>query len=149
MAPSPDAVPSPFAAALARLLDDTGLFDRAGWALFFGVPEEAVADWVADRALPRADLVRMALDCLRTRDGVPAEPLAAFDRGARAPSSEASPLLARLAASLEEYMADATLGGTGRDLSFLAYDDQVALLRRGSWTPAAVAARDAPPALPN
>jgi len=108
---------SPFALALTRLLDETSYFEsRSEWARFLGVTTSALSQWVHDRTVPRADLLRMILDALRSSTGVPKDVLDAFDDVAARPARDVSPLGERMAPTVREYLASGTLAGFGRAL---------------------------------
>ena len=95
---------SPFAAALAGLLDDTACFTRAEWARFLGVSTSDLSQWVNDETVPRADLLRMMVDVLQSSADVPEEPLAAFEQMAARPAREVSPLGGRMTPTVAEYL---------------------------------------------
>jgi transcriptional regulator with XRE-family HTH domain len=124
---------SPFAAALARLLDDTCYFTRSEWARFLGVSASAISQWVNDRTVPRADLLRIIIDVLRTSDGVPPEPLMHFDELANRPAAEVSSLGARMMPTVGEYLRRSTFASLGRDLRKLSAQQQETVLAEGSW----------------
>src|SRR5262245_8795897 len=55
---------SPFATALARLLDDTSLLTRQQWAELLDVSPAAISQWVNDKTIPRPEVLRMVIDVL-------------------------------------------------------------------------------------
>jgi transcriptional regulator with XRE-family HTH domain len=124
---------SEFAIALARLLDETGYFSRSEWARFLDVSESALSQWVNDRTIPRADLLRMILDALRAAKGVPAGPLEAFEQLMRKPAEEISPLGTRMLPTVAEYLRKTTLREFGRELRKLPTDQQIKVLTSGGW----------------
>lgn len=94
-----------FARALQRLLDETEFYSRAEWSHFFGISEPALSQWVNDRTIPRANLLRMAIDLLETRGGVAAgEALMAFKAIMDEPAEDISPIGARFAPNLQSYL---------------------------------------------
>jgi transcriptional regulator with XRE-family HTH domain len=124
---------SPFAVALAMLLDETCYFTRSEWARFLGVSTSAISQWVNDKTVPRADLLRIILDVLRTSDGVPPEPLKHFDEVANRPACEVSALGARMMPTVAEYLRRSTFASLGRDLRTLSAKQQETVLAEGSW----------------
>lgn len=125
---------SPFALALTRLLDETGYFTRSEWAAFLGISTSAISQWVKDKTVPRADLLRMILNLLRSRAGGAAtEPLAHFAAISLRPAQEISPLAGRIAPSIEAYLAKPSFAAFADSLSDMAPDRQRSLLAEGSW----------------
>jgi len=123
---------SRFATVLQQLLDETAFYDRRGWSQFLGVSQPALSQWVNDRTVPRADLMRMVVDLLRSRGGEAAEgALAALDAIMDEPTSDISPLGSRFAPDLRTYLSVRSLGDIGRSLRDLPPDEQIALLRQG------------------
>jgi hypothetical protein len=125
---------SPFAATLARLLDKTGFYSRGEWARFLGVTPSALSQWVNDRTVPRADLLRMIVDLLRTRGGEKAAAvLAVFDDLARKPATDVSPLGSRMSPTVHQYLSASSFIGLGRALRALPIEEQERVLSGGSW----------------
>lgn len=125
---------SPFAEALRALLDDTGFLGRAGWAGLLGVSTAALSQWVNDKTLPRADLLRVVLDILRSRGGPAAEPsLKKFDALLDAPSTTISPMGARMGADLRTFTTKRSFLDFARSLNGLDSESQLAALQSGSW----------------
>lgn len=109
--------PSIFARILIQLLDDANFYTRAEWGRFLGISEPAISQWVNDRTLPRADLLRMVVDVLRTRGGVAAgEGLMALDAIMDDPADMISPLGARLGPTLRSYLKIRSIGEIGRSM---------------------------------
>jgi tetratricopeptide (TPR) repeat protein/transcriptional regulator with XRE-family HTH domain len=124
---------SPFAQAVRRLLDDTAYFTRPEWARFLGVSPPALSQWVNDKTLPRADLLRVILDVLRSSADIPPEPLAEFDRIASRPAQEVSPLGRRMLPTVNEYLNRSTFVRLGNELRKLLPEQQQRVLAEGSW----------------
>lgn len=123
-----------FATAIESLLDDTAFFKRVEWASFLGISESAISQWVNDRTVPRADLLRMVLDLLRTRGGqVAAKPLADFDSLCSRPAKEISPLGSRMNPTVGDYIKKVSLVRFARELQELSNDDQQEVLIEGGW----------------
>jgi transcriptional regulator with XRE-family HTH domain len=126
---------SPFARAIRRLLDDTDYFTRSEWARFLGVSTSALSQWANDKTVPRADLLRIILDVLRSSAGVPPEPLADFDQIARRPAHEVSPLGSRMLPTISDYLGRSTFLRLGNELRGLTAKQQQRVLAEGSWGP--------------
>lgn len=126
-------VGSKFALALRALLDETGYFSRDDWSSVLGVSEAAISQWVTDRTLPRADLLRQILDILRHVESVPRGLLTRFDEVAGRSAVEVSPLGQRMMPSVAEYMSRSNLASLGRELRKLPIAQQRATLEEGSW----------------
>lgn len=124
---------SPFALALRRLLDDTAYFTRAEWARFLGVSESALSQWVNDKTIPRADLLRVILDVLRSSANIPPEPLTEFDKISNYPAEEVSPLGSRMVPTVSDYIRKSTFVRLGNDLRRLSPEQQQRVLAEGSW----------------
>lgn len=99
---------SPFATALAALFDDTGVSTRDEWARVLSVPAASIAKWTTDEALPTGEVMRLLFDVLRMTAGVNQEPLERFERLAKSPANELSPLY-HTKEALEDYIADWSL----------------------------------------
>jgi hypothetical protein len=128
---------SPFAKALARLLDETSYFSRAEWARLLGISTAAISQWVNDRTLPRADLLRMVIETLRSDPEVVKGPITDFMKIAALPATDVSPLGARMMPSVRDYLEGSTLVRLGRELQKLSRPEQVRVLETGSWQPTA------------
>jgi transcriptional regulator with XRE-family HTH domain/energy-coupling factor transporter ATP-binding protein EcfA2 len=124
---------SAFATGLQRLLDETGRFTRAEWARYLGVSTSALSQWVNDKTVPRADLLRIILDVLRRSAGVPSEPMAAFEDLMEQPAEEITPLGTRMAPSVAEYLKRSTHATLAQDLRMLPPDKQQEVLLQGGW----------------
>src|SRR5215469_12947933 len=66
---------SPFATALARLLDDTNLLTRQQWAELLDVSPAAISQWVNDKTIPRPEVLRMVIDALEENSVLPPQKL--------------------------------------------------------------------------
>ncbi|MBM0105019.1 hypothetical protein JM946_09675 [Steroidobacter sp. S1-65] len=124
---------SPFAAALRGLLDRTGLFTRAEWARVLGISTAALSQWVNDRTLPRAELLRQIVDIVRNADGVPPEPLADFEELSQQPADHVSPLGQRMLPNVSAYLRGGRLSQLGSELRKLTPSEQRSFLEDGSW----------------
>lgn len=124
-----------FAAALKNLLDDTTLYDRAEWADYLLISEAAISQWLHDKTVPRPDLLYMIYDTLAMTDGVPREPLAAFELVAKRPATEVSPLGSRMTPTVWEYMMTTSYGAIGQRLRKLDREGQINMLRDASMGP--------------
>ena len=108
---------STFARVLQQLLDETEFYTRANWSQFLGISEPALSQWVNDRTVPRADLLRMAIDLLETRGGVGAgEALMALEAIMDKPSEKISPIGVRFAPNLRSYLRVRSLAEIGRSM---------------------------------
>ena len=108
-----------FAGALARLLDDTGVYTRAEWAKCLRVPEQILADWVSDKGFPTYDRLRMILDIVQNTAGVSAQPAHDFEMLTLLPIAEVTPFASVIGKNLDAYLGqtleDATLLYKGLD----------------------------------
>jgi GAF domain-containing protein/predicted DNA-binding transcriptional regulator AlpA len=97
---------SPFAMALAAILDDTQIFTRRQWAEFLDISESAISQWVTDKTLPRPEHLRKIVRFLQDSDGVPPELLFGFSEVCALPARQVSPLSARLGEdrTFDQYM---------------------------------------------
>jgi hypothetical protein len=83
---------SPFAIALERLLDDTGLFSkREQWARILGVTPAAISQWVQDKTVPRPEVLRILISVIKSRTKIPRRFIEEFEQLAALPAAEASP----------------------------------------------------------
>ena len=90
--------------------------------------------WVNDRTVPRADLLRIIVDLLRTRGGEKAATiLAAFDEMAQMPATDISPLGSRMSPTVHQYLSASSFIGVGRALRGLWIEQQQRVLTDGSW----------------
>ncbi len=110
-------VPSLFAQALTCLLDESKFFEnREQWAEFLGITPAAVSQWVNDKTVPRANLLRMVVRVLRSRGGGAAQSaLAKFDEMARLPSQAVSPLGERMQPTIQAYLQNSTFVERARE----------------------------------
>jgi hypothetical protein len=125
-------ISSRFAKVLQQLLDETEFYTRREWSQFLGVSEPALSQWVNDRTVPRADLLRMAVELLKARGGMPAQKaLAALEDIMDEPAGDVSPIGSRFAPDLRSYLRVRSLTEEGRSLRALPVAEQIALLRQG------------------
>jgi hypothetical protein len=83
---------SPFAVALERLLDDTGLFSkREQWARVLGVTPAAISQWVQDKTVPRPEVLRTLVSVIKSRTKIPRQFIEEFEQVAALLATEASP----------------------------------------------------------
>ncbi len=133
---------SPFATTLTRLLDETEFYTRAEWARFLGVTPSALSQWVNDRTVPRADLLRMIVDLLRARGGEKAASIVTeFEDLVEKPATDVSPLGSRMSPTIRQYLTKNSFVGLGWALRDLPIEEQERVLADGSWkseTPASV-----------
>lgn len=128
------AAPSTFARTLSQLLDETGFYSRSEWASFLGISTSAISQWVHDKTVPRADLLRMILDVLQTRGGVAAaSALRRFEQLEKKSATEISPLGVRMAPTLRSYLDSYTFAKLGQKLRGLQPDQQIDVLTSGGW----------------
>jgi len=121
-----------FSQVLQRLLDESGFYTRAEWSQFLGISEPALSQWVNDRTVPRADLLRMVIDLLRSRGGLSAgEGLMALEAVMDEPSDSISPIGSRFAPNLRSYLSVRSLAELGRSLQRMPVAEQIAFLRDG------------------
>lgn len=113
---------------IQRLLDDTGTFNRWEWAQFLSVPAETLEDWINDKAIPQASLLRMMLDALG-----PSPMKAEFDILAKKPAEEISPLGHLMLPTVAVYVTNAGFQDLGRRLDTLPPEAQRKALNTGSW----------------
>ncbi|MDP1027767.1 hypothetical protein Q5H91_11120 [Sphingomonas sp. KR1UV-12] len=124
---------SVFARVVRQLLDDTAFYTRVQWSQYLGISTPALSQWTNDRTVPRADLLRMVVDLLRTRGGVAAgEALVALEAIMDQPAESISPIGTRFAPSLRDYLAVRSLGEVGESLRHLPLAEQIAVLRDGA-----------------
>ena len=123
-----------FAAALARLFDETEFYTRPQWARFLGVPAGSLQEWTQDLAAPRGDLLRMIIDILQSRGGTVAiEALSRFATIAERPATEISPLGELMLPTVSEYIHNYILLDSGKRLRCLSPGQQVKALKDGSY----------------
>ena len=124
---------SAFAHVLQQMLDETGFYTRAEWSQFLGISEPALSQWANDRTIPRADLLRMIINLLKTRGGAAAkEALTTLEALMDEPAEKISPIGARFTPNLRAYLSVRSLGELGRSLRSLPVAEQIAVLRDGS-----------------
>lgn len=141
---------SPFAETLKSLLDETNLFDRAGWADYLLISAAAISQWLHDKTVPRPDLLYMIHDTLTMSDGVSPQQLRAFKTMAERPATDVSPLGSRMTPTVWEYMMATSYRTIGQRLQKLDREGQMKMLRDASMesgattddreTPAAIVA---------
>src|SRR5712691_1572792 len=126
---------SKFAATLALLIDDSGLFERKEWAEILGVSTAAISQWINDHTLPMPEHLRMIVSTAR-RHGKAVKPeiLAAFDELAQGPAAEISPFADRIGTSLNAYMTRPLLDNFLIDFGRVRPEIQEKLLLRFSET---------------
>lgn len=125
---------SPFADALRALLDDTGFLSRSGWAELLGISTAALSQWVNDKTLPRADLLRIIVEVLRSRGGAAAiAAIGQFETLMDRPAADISPVGARMGTDLRSYMARKSFLDFAHSLNGLDSDSQLHALESGSW----------------
>lgn len=95
---------SAFAQILNRLIDQTGVFTRSGWATFLNVSEAAISQWLHDKTLPRPETLRMIRGALYDTDGVPHETLEEFERLLQHPAEDVTPHAERMGRSVGDYL---------------------------------------------
>jgi hypothetical protein len=94
--------PSEFAAALRKILDGPVGFSRSDWARILWVTPAAISHWLADRTLPRAEILRSIVDTIRNYGS--AEAMANFETLAGKRAETISPLGARMEPTVAHYM---------------------------------------------
>lgn len=122
-----------FARALADLLDNTDLHGRGGWARLLGVPRDAIDRWTNDETVPRADLLRMVLDVLRSSSNIKRDPIADFELMAQEHALDVSPLGWAMLPSVASYIERSSVAEFGRDLATLTRSQQQRVLVHGGW----------------
>ena len=123
---------SAFARVIQQLLDDTGFYTRAEWSRFLGISGPALSQWVNDRTIPRADLLRMVLDLLEIRGGTKAcDALNNLDAIMDTPAESISPIGSRFGQNLRAYLRARPLSEVGQSLRNLSAAQQIAALRGG------------------
>src|SRR5215510_3181024 len=89
---------SPFATALARLLDETKLLTRQQWAELLDVSPAAISQWVNDKTIPRPEVLRMVIDALEEN----CSPAPANGQVADSPHYENADLTSRMLGEFKE-----------------------------------------------
>ena len=89
--PSSTDTPSPFAACLRRMLDETKLFTRKEWAKFLDYPESRIADWIAGKRIPKPGQLWMIEQVLRESSSVSVDILQEFTAMTERPARETCP----------------------------------------------------------
>jgi hypothetical protein len=123
---------SPFAIALARLLDDTQLLTRQQWAELLDVSPAAISQWVNDKTIPRPEVLRMLIDAVEESFPPPTEIIGEFKEITRRPATEVSPNGERLGASVGHYVVKPLLEGFLRNLDGLDFEAQERVLHHGA-----------------
>lgn len=139
---------SDFALLLRRLLDETDIFSRSQWAEFLNVSEAAISQWVTDKTVPRAELLRMIVELIRSVDDAPHEPLREFEKMAAKPSGIVSPNGKRFGESVNAYLVSPLLDGFLLDLKGLQPEKQGRVLLKASRLCAEEAGLKVPPTAP-
>lgn len=119
---------SPFALAIAKLLDETNLFNRREWAEFLGVSPPAISQWVGDKTIPRPDTLYMILDILQQSTDVPEGPIKSFKALAQRRATEVSPHGKRMLPSVWAYMMRPAFSELSSRLAKLSPADQERVL---------------------
>jgi hypothetical protein len=123
---------SPFAVALARLLDETYLLTRQQWAELLDVTPAAISQWVNDKTIPRPEVLRMLIDAIEESSAPPAQILTEFRAISRRPATEVSPHGERLGTSVGHYIVKPLLDGFLRNMYGLDSDAQERVLYKAA-----------------
>jgi hypothetical protein len=123
---------SPFAAALARLLDETNLLTRQQWAELLDVSPAAISQWVNDKTIPRAEVLRMIIDALDDNSELQPAILGEFKAIMRSPATDVSPNGERMGPSVGHYLVKPLLEGFLRNLNSLTFESQEGILYRAA-----------------
>lgn len=135
---------SKFARALVGLLDEAGVFKRSEWATYLGVSASAISQWVNDRTIPRADVLRRIVDVVERSASAPSAPLESFRAMAERPASQVSPHGDRMAPSVARYLEETTYEAAMLELRGRPISEQVEALRSGTRPmPAEISSGDA------
>lgn len=88
---------------------------------------------MTDQTLPRAEVLGLILDALRSSRGVPPEPLARFDALADRPALEVSPNGERMRPNVRAYLRSASIASLGLALRTMSERERTLALNEGSW----------------
>lgn len=117
---------SPFSSMLKCLLDETELLKRAEWSLVLGISQPAISQWVNDKTVPRADVIRMIVDVVQTFGcGRGREALRLFEALLDEPSDSISPLGRRLVPNLRSYLSHHSYIEIARNLRSIPPDERI------------------------
>ncbi len=131
--------PSPFAAILRRMLDESNTFNREEWATIVNTETWKIELYVSDKAFPSAEVFRSILSVLKEDTRVPADILADYKILASKPLDEVTPLselalmhCEKIGRTLNHYENVPLLHGFFRTLSTVTPEQQLEVLYDGA-----------------
>src|ERR1043166_9186395 len=130
---------SKLATILVKMIDETKILRRDEWASILCVTPSAISQWLNDKALPRAEVMRSILSLLKEHDRIKPELLEEFNSLILIAAREVSPLFRSRIRTLFEYLLAPQLERFLRDLDSLHPESQERVLLRASQMCAAEA----------